>query len=91
MIGDFYAAVLEVAVVAMRDEKWGERPKAFVTLKAGQSATEGDIIEHCRAHMAHLKAPAAVEYGELPKTSTGKVQKFVLREREWKSQTKRIN
>ncbi len=86
-----HPAVLECAVVAMPDEKWGERPKAFVTLKPGQSATEADIIEHCRAHMARFKAPAAVEFGDLPKTSTGKVQKFVLREQEWKGQTKRIN
>jgi fatty-acyl-CoA synthase len=86
-----HPAVLECAVVAVPDEKWGERPKAFVTLKQGQAATEADIIEHCRAHLAHFKAPAAVEFGELPKTSTGKVQKFVLREREWKGQAKRIN
>jgi fatty-acyl-CoA synthase len=86
-----HPAVLECAVVAMPDEKWGERPKAFVTLKPGQTATEAAIIEHCRAHLAHFKAPAAVEFGDLPKTSTGKVQKFVLRERECKGQGKRIN
>ena len=86
-----HPAVLECAVVAMPDEKWGERPKAFVTLKPGQRATEADIIEHCRATMARFKAPAAVEFCDLPKTSTGKVQKFVLREREWKGQAKRIN
>ena len=82
---------MECAVVAMPDEKWGERPKAFVTLKPGQTATEADIIEHCRQSMARFKAPAAVEFCELPKTSTGKVQKFVLRDREWKGQAKRIN
>jgi acyl-CoA synthetase (AMP-forming)/AMP-acid ligase II len=86
-----HPAVLECAVVAMPDEKWGERPKAFVTLRPGQSATEADIIEHCRAHLARFKAPGAVEFCDLPKTSTGKVQKFVLREREWKGQAKRIN
>jgi fatty-acyl-CoA synthase len=86
-----HPAVLECAVVAMPDEKWGERPKAFVTLKPGQTATEADIIEHCRNHIARFKAPGAVEFCELPKTSTGKVQKFVLREREWKGQAKRIN
>jgi fatty-acyl-CoA synthase len=83
--------VMECAVVAIPDEKWGERPKAFVTLKPGQSATEGDIIEFCKQHIAHFKAPAAVEFGDLPKTSTGKVQKFVLRDREWKGRSKRIN
>ena len=55
-------------------------PKAFVTLKPGAEATEREIIAFCREHLAHFKCPAAVEFGELPKTSTGKVQKFVLRE-----------
>lgn len=86
-----HPAVLECAVVAVPDEKWGERPKAFVTLKAGQGATEEEIIGFCKQHIAHFKAPAAVEFGELPKTSTGKVQKFVLREKEWKGKAKRIN
>ena len=86
-----HPAVLECAVVAIPDEKWGERPKAFVTLKPGQRATEGEIIEFCRQHIAHFKCPAAIEFGELPKTSTGKVQKFVLRDREWKGQEKRIH
>jgi fatty-acyl-CoA synthase len=86
-----HPAVLECAVVAIPDEKWGERPKAFVTLKPGQRATEQQIIEFCRQHMAHFKAPAAVEFGDLPKTSTGKVQKFVLRDKEWRGQAKRIN
>ena len=86
-----HPSVLECAVVAIPDDKWGERPKAFVTLKPGQSATEPEIIEFCKQHIAHFKAPAAVEFGDLPKTSTGKVQKFVLRDREWKGRTKRIN
>ncbi|HEY7650155.1 MAG TPA: acyl--CoA ligase family protein [Methylomirabilota bacterium] len=86
-----HPAVLEVAVVAIPDEKWGERPKAFVTLKAGHRASEQEIIEHCRQHIAHFKAPAGVEFGELPKTSTGKVQKFILREKEWKGFDKRIH
>ena len=75
-----HPAVLECAVVAIPDEKWGERPKAFVTLKKGASATEEDIIEFCRQSIARFKCPAAVEFGDLPKTSTGKIQKFVLRE-----------
>jgi fatty-acyl-CoA synthase len=86
-----HPAVMECAVVAIPDEKWGERPKAFVTLKPGQRATEPEIIEFCKQHIAGFKAPAAVEFGELPKTSTGKVQKFVLRDREWKGRAKRIN
>jgi fatty-acyl-CoA synthase len=84
-------AVLEAAVIAIPDEKWGERPKAFVTLNPGSSATEQDIIQHCRSRLAHFKCPAAVEFGDLPKTSTGKVQKFVLREREWAGYEKRIH
>ncbi len=86
-----HPAVLECAVVAVPDEKWGERPKAFVTLKPGAEATEHEIIEFCRQHIARFKCPAAVEFGELPKTSTGKIQKFVLRDREWGGKTKRIN
>jgi fatty-acyl-CoA synthase len=86
-----HPAVLECAVVAVPDDKWGERPKAFVTLKPGMTATAEDIIGFCRSHIAHFKCPAAVEFGDLPKTSTGKVQKFVLRDREWKGKAKRIN
>jgi acyl-CoA synthetase (AMP-forming)/AMP-acid ligase II len=86
-----HPAVLECAVVAIPDEKWGERPKAFVTLKSGAGTTETEIIEHVKKHIAHFKAPAAVEFCELPKTSTGKVQKFVLREKEWGGKAKRIN
>ena len=86
-----HPAVLECAVVAIPDEKWGERPKAFVTLKPGASASEADIIEFCRQNIARFKCPAAVEFGELPKTSTGKIQKFVLRDKEWAGRAKRIN
>ena len=86
-----HPAVMECAVVAVPDEKWGERPKAFVTLKPGMKATEAEVIEFCRQHIAHFTCPAAVEFGDLPKTSTGKVQKFVLRDKEWKGRAKRIN
>ncbi len=86
-----HPAVLECAVVAIPDEKWGERPKAFVTLKRGASASEEEIIRFCRDHAAHFKCPAAVEFGELPKTSTGKIQKYILREKEWAGKKKRIN
>jgi fatty-acyl-CoA synthase len=76
-----HPAVLEAAVVAKPDARWGETPCAFVTLKLGAAAEAGDIIAFCRGHMAHYKAPRTVVFGPLPKTSTGKIQKFVLRER----------
>ncbi len=75
-----HPAVLEAAVVARPDPHWGESPCAFVTLKDGASATADEIIAFCRAHMAHYKAPRTVVFGALPKTSTGKVQKYVLRD-----------
>jgi fatty-acyl-CoA synthase len=76
-----HPAVLAAAVVARPDEKWGETPCAFVELKPGASATETELIEFCRGHLARFKAPRAVVFGELPKTSTGKIQKFQLRSR----------
>ncbi len=76
-----HPAILEAAVVARPDAKWGETPCAFVTLKPGAEAVEAEIIAFCRQHMAHYKAPRSVVFGLLPKTSTGKMQKFVLRER----------
>jgi len=75
-----HPAVLEAAVVARPDDKWGETPCAFVTLHDGQSATTDAIIEFCREHLARYKIPRTVIFGALPKTSTGKIQKFVLRE-----------
>jgi fatty-acyl-CoA synthase len=76
-----HPAVLEAAVVGRPDEKWGETPCAFVTLKPDTVADEADIIAFCRANMAHFKAPRTVVFGPLPKTSTGKMQKYILRER----------
>ncbi len=76
-----HSATLEVAVVAGPDPKWGEVPIAFVTLKPGQAATERELIDHARTQLAHFKTPRRVVFGELPKTSTGKVQKQILRER----------
>ena len=76
-----HPAVLEAAVVAKPNEKWGETPCAFVDLKPGQSATAEQLIEHCRNTLAHFKAPKHVVFGPLPKTSTGKIQKFLLREK----------
>ena len=72
---------LAAAVVAMPDDKWGETPCAFVETRPNHEATEQEIIGFCRQHLAKFKAPHAVIFGELPKTSTGKIQKFVLRER----------
>jgi fatty-acyl-CoA synthase len=76
-----HPAVLEAAVVARPDAKWGETPCAFVTLKEGARASADDIIGYCREHLAHFKAPRTVVFGALPKTSTGKIQKFALRDR----------
>ena len=76
-----HPAVLGAAVVAMPDAKWGETPCAFVELKSGAKVSEAELIEFCRGQLARFKAPRAVVFGELPKTSTGKIQKFVLRER----------
>jgi fatty-acyl-CoA synthase len=85
-----HPAVLECAVVGIPHEHWGERPKAFVTLNEGASANPEEIIAFCRDRLAHYKCPDAVEFGPLPKTSTGKVQKFVLREKEWAGQSSRV-
>ena len=77
-----HPAVMEAAVVARPDEKWGETPCAFVTLKPGaRDVSTGDIVTWCREHLAGYKVPRTIVFGELPKTSTGKIQKFVLRER----------
>ena len=71
--------VLAAAVVAKADAKWGETPCAFVELKASATCSEADIVAHCKKHLAGFKVPRAVVFGELPKTSTGKIQKFELR------------
>ena len=76
-----HPAVVAAAVVAMPDAKWGETPCAFVELKQDAAVTEKQIVEFCRSRMAKFKAPRAVVFGELPKTSTGKIQKFMLREK----------
>jgi fatty-acyl-CoA synthase len=75
-----HPAVLEAAVVARPHEKWGEVPVAFVTLRGSATVTEQELIEHVRSRLAHFKAPKAVTFGPLPRTSTGKVQKNLLRE-----------
>ena len=76
-----HPAVMAAAVVAMPDPKWGETPCAFVELKPGAETNEKELVEFCRGRMAKFKAPRAVVFGDLPKTSTGKIQKFALREK----------
>jgi fatty-acyl-CoA synthase len=85
-----HSAVLECAVIGIPHPHWGERPKAFVTLNEGAQATPQEIIAFCRGRLAHYKCPDTVEFGPLPKTSTGKTQKFVLRDREWAGHDTRI-
>jgi fatty-acyl-CoA synthase len=86
-----HPGVLECAVVAKPHEKWGEVPKAFVTPKPGVALEVEDVVAHCRERLPGFKVPKDVEFGELPKTSTGKIQKYVLREREWGAREKRVN
>ncbi len=76
-----HPSVAAAAVVARPDPKWGETPCAFVELKPAAQASEAELIEHCRANLAHFKCPRFVVFGELPKTATGKIQKFILRKR----------
>jgi fatty-acyl-CoA synthase len=76
-----HPAVLVAAVVAKPDEKWGETPCAFVELRSGATVTAEEIIAHCKTQLAGFKVPRDVVFGELPKTSTGKIQKFELRKR----------
>jgi len=83
--------VLEVAVIAVPDPKWGEVAKAFVVPKVGAHPKAEEIIAFCKERMAKFKAPKTVEFGELPKTATGKIQKFKLREKEWHGKEKRVN
>lgn len=88
---DSHPDVVEVAVVAAPDDRWGERPKAFVVARPGAEVTAQQIIDHVRAQLARFKAPDQVCFvTELPKTSTGKIQKFALREREWAGRDSRI-
>jgi fatty-acyl-CoA synthase len=86
-----HPAVLEAAVVAVPHNRWGERPKAFVTVRPGAEVGEQELIGFCRERLAHFKCPDAIAFGPLPKTSTGKVQKVALREPEWAGRERRIN
>jgi fatty-acyl-CoA synthase len=86
-----HPSVLEAAVIAAPDERWGEVPYAVVVLKPGREASESELIEFCREHLAHFKAPKRVDFIEtLPRTATGKIQKNLLRERFWGGQSKRV-
>ena len=86
-----HPAVLEAAVIGVPDDKWGERPKAFVLLRAGHSATPQELIAHVRTKIARYKAPRDIVFtADLPKTSTGKIQKFVLRDAERAGRTHRV-
>ena len=87
-----HPAVLDVAVVGVPDDRWGERPKAFVVLRAGHSATPEELIAYVRTKIARYKAPRDIDITpELPKTSTGKIQKFVLRDSEWAGRSHRVH
>jgi fatty-acyl-CoA synthase len=85
-----HPAVTEVAVIAVPDPHWGEVPVAYVTLRDGAIASEAEIIDHVRKRLARFKAPKSVRFGALPKTSTGKIQKFLLRDEEWAGRDQRI-
>jgi len=87
-----HADVLECAVIGVPHEKWGETPKALVVLRPGASVTVEQLAEHCRHHLAHFKCPTSIELvAELPRTATGKLQKFKLREQYWAGQQRRVN
>ena len=83
--------VLECAVVAAPDDTWGEVPAAFVVLRAGAAVTEADLVEHVKSRIARFKAPKSVTFGDLPKTATGKIQKFALRDQLWAGRDRRVN
>lgn len=85
-----HPAVLEVAVIGVPHRKWGETPKAFIAARAGAQVTAEELLAHCRQHLAGYKCPTSVVFAELPKTSTGKIQKYLLREQEWAGREKKI-
>jgi fatty-acyl-CoA synthase len=87
-----HPAVLECAVIAIPDERWGEVPKAVITLRAGHQASETEIMNHCRKHLAGFKIPKTIEFADaLPKGGTGKILKKVLREKSWAGHERRVH
>ena len=87
-----HPAVLECAVIAIPDEQWGEVAKAVITLKAGRQASEAEILDHCRKHLAGFKIPKSIEFADaLPKGGTGKILKKVLREKYWAGHERRVH
>jgi fatty-acyl-CoA synthase len=88
---DSHPGVLEVVVIGIPDEKWGERPKAFVIRTPGAEINEAELIGYLQTRIARFKVPKAVEFvDQLPRTATGKPQKFALREKEWAGHSSRI-
>ena len=87
-----HPAVFEAAVVAVPDERWGEVPKALVVLKPGLTATEEELVQHCKANLAAFKVPKSIDFrATLPKGGTGRILKAELREPFWKSHAKRVH
>ncbi|MEP7215402.1 MAG: o-succinylbenzoate--CoA ligase, partial [Anaerolineaceae bacterium] len=87
-----HPAILECAVIGVPSEKWGETPKALVVLREGVTATEQEILEFSRQHLAHFRCPTSVDFVDsLPRTATGKLQKFVIREKYWEGVKRRVN
>jgi acyl-CoA synthetase (AMP-forming)/AMP-acid ligase II len=87
-----HPAVAEVAVIGVPSETWGETIKALVVLAPGAEATEEEIIKHCKANLAGYKSPTSVEFRDvIPRTATGKIQKFKLREEYWKGFERQVN
>jgi fatty-acyl-CoA synthase len=85
-------AVLECAVIGVPDAKWGETPKALVVLRPETQAGAEELLAFCREHLAHFKCPSSIEFiAELPRTATGKLQKFKLREKYWQGTQRRVN
>ena len=87
-----HPGVLECAVIGVPHEKWGETPLALVVLREGHALEEDELIDFCREHLAHFKCPTHIDFVDaLPRTATGKLQKFVLREKYWHGQQRRVN
>jgi acyl-CoA synthetase (AMP-forming)/AMP-acid ligase II len=87
-----HPAVRDVAVIGIPDEKWGEMVTALVVVEAGQHVTEAELIAHCRLHLAGYKCPKRIEFrNDLPRTASGKLQKFLLRKPYWEGRSRQVN